>query len=401
MGGLDKAETWRKYKIFTDLSLDVLLDGGRSLDTYSPQNMRDIAMGAMQARTFFEKRGARLDEEELREIDCRSIRRLLYFCLANGREEHAAAIAEGIITCPGIIESADSGKKTDERVAMAVGTLSGFAPKEGVTEDGKKTGFARKWLFGIISPEKPAEGQGQWSPALRAVVIRNLGYNPDFDTLKKTLECLTSEHREVRIAAVKQIEDLLCNMAFRGKEGDPLGSEVVEFLKKALIAFESAEHRVIQQGDAEVSKRFKMIIILTYNHILRDLHREAGMNETREMGLYHTILAQFVGMAPHAVGLLGARLRHNPEELGIDDVLDRNLKFCAIDALWKLGGNEGCRRKAISALGAYRSMPDQPEELKGEARRVARMLKKKMPSKPPAPPPRNSIAPPDNHIRRG
>ena len=375
---MDKGEVWRKYAL-----LQQIARGEASLDGYTSNDLRRIAEGAVFVKNIFEKPGKSKLEKELLRQELRTIRLAIHRCFSAGKEGHAAALMEGIVKSAGTCD-----KENDERVATAVGALSAFS-SGGVSGSGKAMGIAKRKLIELL---------GDKDPSIQISVITNLTNADDFEIFERVACLLKDENTQVRNAALGHLEQILCEVAFRGRDGERLAPEVVAFLKKTLTLLEKIQVDVMVKADGGAVKRLNLMIVLTYNHILRDMYREAEMTEGREMRPYMAVLDHFTRSAPAFVGLLTKRLRMTPTELGMDPPLDTNIKSCVIDAMELMGSNEAARVRIITSLKDFYWMPSLPETLKKKAKEAAYNLEKKnfrcsMPPPKPLPEAKPSIVP--------
>ncbi len=354
MGGEDR---WRKHKL-----LQQIANGETSLDKYSPEDLRNVAERAMLAKNIFEKPGKSKLEKELLKEDLRTIRRAIYYCFSTNKEEHAAALVDGIVKSPGTRD-----KENDERIATAIGALSAFSTG-GASGNKRAVGIAKEKLLELL---------GEKDPSIQIAVIKNLTNGDDFEIFEKVALLLKDGNPRLRAAALRHVETIICEVAFRGGEGERLAPEVVEFLKKTLKLMEHIQTEVMATGDGETVKRLTLIIILTYNHILADMYREAEMTGGREMRPYMAVLEHFTSMAPVSVKILARRLSKTPSELGMDAPLDTNIKTCVIDAMERMGANDAARPRIITTLKDLYWVPSLPESLRGRAKKVVDNLENK------------------------
>ncbi|MEM4272563.1 MAG: hypothetical protein QXH30_03145, partial [Candidatus Bilamarchaeaceae archaeon] len=352
---MGEGDRWRKYAL-----LQQIAKGEVPLETYSPQDLMKVAEGAILARHIFEKK-SRI-EGEVRRQELRMIRMAIYLCLSTGREAHAAALVEGIVKSRGICD-----RENDERVATAIGALSAFSSGSAAKDKGT-AGIAKKKLIELL--EDP-------DPAVQVAVIKNLTNADDLEIFERVALLLKAKNSKVRNAALGYMEQILCEVAFRGKEGEKLAPEVILFLKKTLVLLEKIQVDVMLEADSATIKRLNLMIALTYNHILRDMYKEAEMGEGMEMRPYMAVLEHFTRSAPAFVGLLAKRLFKTPAEAGMDPPLDANIKMCVIDAMERMGYNEKTRGRIIKTLKDFCLRPDLPEALRGKAMEATENLEQK------------------------
>jgi hypothetical protein len=123
---------------------------------------------------------------EIEELDVDHIRRIIATCFAEGKDEHGIAMAEGVITLPGI-----RNREKDERVATAVTTLSFFAAKDW-SASGVGSQSGRGSVFQLL--DHP-------DPVVVNAVITNLSRGADFELFSRISGFMASEDAMLRVAA--------------------------------------------------------------------------------------------------------------------------------------------------------------------------------------------------------
>lgn len=345
-------EQWRKFRVLEEVAAREL-----PLDSFSPEDLGNVAQGAIYFWNTLKEGECTPMEKELLDKNIAAIKRVISLCFIGGKEEHGAEMAEAVITCPGIRD-----RQNDLRVKETVSFLSAFAATENAP-GASGSQAARKKIFELV---------GHSEPSVAAVVLDNLTHAADFELLEKVCGLLVSEHPEVRKAALRFIEIRTGEVAFRGTEGDMLAEKMTEFMKTELKVLEKVYPQLEAMGDKSLNRRVLFMITLTYNHILRNMYKEAEMSEGREWRPYGAVLEHLASLTPVCFGILVKRLNRDCiKEDYMDPQMDERIKNCVIDTLERMGTEERYRERIVCALKDFYAKEGVADSLRKQAMEAA------------------------------
>ncbi|MDD5171899.1 MAG: hypothetical protein PHF60_02575 [Candidatus ainarchaeum sp.] len=297
---------------------------------------------------------------EIEDLDADHIRRIISTCFVEGREEHGIAMAEGVITLPGI-----RNREEDEKVATAVTTLSFFAAKDwGISGKGSQPG--RRSVFNLL--DHP-------DPEVVKAVITNLSRGADFELFRRISGFMLSDAVSLRLAAQRYAEVQTSELAFSWEDEGMLAGNTIGFLRKEADVLKAIDVTARKKGNESLDKRLKLMISLIYNHMLKGLKKEAEKTWAEKAygqyyGTYGFLVARF---GPQSHPVLFRKLETPWRNGYINPTKELRVRKCIVETLERMGANAALKPAIIEFLNEYasRTETERPGDAEIEEKRKA------------------------------